>query len=94
MEDIYQSLAGTDVLVAEVSTGLFEAVGLVERIFVWDTSKSRFSLPVHPFESIESADQLAETLMGSSAPLGINVSDIWASDWRSRFIKFIGGATR
>ena len=36
--DIYPSLARAEVVVAEVSTGLFEAVGLTRRIFVWNTA--------------------------------------------------------
>lgn len=89
--DIYVSLSKSDTVIGEVSTGLFEAVGLARRIFVWGTPKSRFGLPDHPFSSFKTAADLA--LMLSDPGKG-SVSDeameaVWASDWQTRFKNFV-----
>jgi hypothetical protein len=90
--DIYPSLARAEVVVAEVTTGLFEAVGLARRIFVWNTPKSRFGLPNHPFATFDTAQDLAR-LVEKDRSEGIVSGDaseeIWASDWQGRFRGFI-----
>ncbi|MCG9026044.1 hypothetical protein [Laribacter hongkongensis] len=89
--DIYASLAQSEAVVAELSTGLFEGVGLARRIFVWDTPKSRFGLPNHPFARFSDAAALATALQvpqeGDLAPE--QRESIWASDWRTRFSEFL-----
>jgi hypothetical protein len=89
--DIYASLARSEAVVAELSTGLFEGVGLARRIFVWDTPKSRFNLPAHPFARFSDAAALATALQaqeeGDLAPE--QRESIWASDWRKRFTEFL-----
>jgi hypothetical protein len=89
--DIYTSLASTHSVVAELSTGLFDAVGLAQRIFVWDTEKSRFGLPEHPFAKFESASQLAEAIrIPDRGILDVSgIESIWASDWQRRFSTFL-----
>ncbi|MDP3283726.1 MAG: hypothetical protein Q8M56_04810, partial [Desulfobacterales bacterium] len=49
-QDIYSSFREAGSVVSEVSTGLFEAIGLVPKVFIWDTPKARFGFPVHPFQ--------------------------------------------
>lgn len=89
--DIYTSLAQSEAVVAELSTGLFEGVGLARRIFVWDTPKSLFNLPSHPFARFSDAAALATALQapqeGDLAPE--QQESIWASDWRTRFSEFL-----
>jgi hypothetical protein len=91
VSDIYLSLANVHAVIAEVSTGLFDAVGLADRIFVWNTAKSRFSLPEHPFSSFHSAPDLARKLQNSHEDglPSVDPEEIWASDWQSRFKGFI-----
>jgi hypothetical protein len=91
--DIYLSLANVHAVISEVSTGLFDAVGFADRIFVWNTAKSQFSLPDHPFSSVHSAPDLASKLQnsdGDGVP-SVDPEEIWASDWQSRFREFIDG---
>jgi len=89
--DIYASLVQSEAVVAELSTGLFDGVGLARRIFVWDTPKSRFGLPHHPFARISDAAALGTALQapqeGDLAPE--QRESIWASDWRTRFTEFL-----
>lgn len=89
--DIYVSLASTEAVIAELSTGLFDAINLSRRIFVWDTPKSRFGLPCHPFASVANGAMLAEALSrpetGTLSPA--EIESIWASGWRDRFLEFL-----
>jgi hypothetical protein len=90
--EIYASFAKADVVVAELSTGLFEAVGLTQRIFVWNTAKSRFGLPNHPFASFDRVTDLAQMIKehkDSGIVSGMAPEEIWASDWQGRFRGFI-----
>lgn len=92
--DIYASLAQSEAVVAELSTGLFDGVGLARRIFVWDTPKSRFGLPNHPFVRFSDVAALATALQapqeGDLAPE--QCESIWASDWRTRFTEFLAAS--
>lgn len=89
--DIFVSLASTEAVIAELSTGLFDAIGLSRRIFVWDTPKSRFGLPSHPFLAVPNAAGLAAALSqkdtGTLSPQ--ERESIWASGWRDRFLEFL-----
>ena len=90
--DLYQSLRTAHTVVSEVSTGLFEAVGVVKRILIWDTPKSRFGYPSHPFKKFSSVDALLEELEKSDGCVhGEAISDeqIWSNSWRCNFDAFI-----
>lgn len=89
--DIYDSFRESDVVVSEVSTGLFEAIGLVPRVFVWDTPKARFTIPRHPFTGFREPEELLELLRDSA---GGRVDDdakekVWAPHWRNTYATFI-----
>lgn len=89
--DLYSSLASAEVVIGEASTALFEAVGLVPRIFVWDTAKSRFYLGDHPFERFADAAELVE-LLAADEPGRVQqalTDALWADDWKERFQGFI-----
>jgi hypothetical protein len=90
-QDIYESFLTAHAVVSEVSTGLFEAVGLADRIFVWNTPKSRFCYPQHPFESVQSEDDLADQLVSqvSYTSTAVSAQDIWATDWRKNYLEFL-----
>ncbi len=88
--DLYSSFANAQAVVAESSTALFEALGLVPRVFAWDTPKSRFYLGSHPFEPALDPADLVARLAGpppSDAPAS---ASLWADDWESRFREFLG----
>jgi hypothetical protein len=89
--DIYASFAAAGVVVSEASTGLFEAVGIVERIFALETPRARFSLPRHPFASCEGAADLAhEIVEGALGRIGAaEAAGIWAPDWQRNYREFL-----
>ncbi len=89
--DLYDALRGAHAVVSELSTGLFEAVGLVDHIFIWDTPKSRFTFPRHPFAAFQDADHLAMQLEKNTASAwnADEVARIWQPDWRTQYLRFL-----
>jgi hypothetical protein len=92
--DLYASLATAHAVTSEVSTGLFEAVGIADRIMVWDTPKSRFGYPVHPFERFTTVDDLVRLLAKDEAGRlsAAQLESIWASDWQAHYVAFLAEA--
>lgn len=90
-QDIYESFRKSAVVVAEASTGLFEAIGLVPKIFIWDTAKSRFSYPKHPFHRFSDAEELVHLIHTNSAGRvsAQQMESIWASNWKQNYLAFI-----
>ena len=88
--DIYVSLSGARAVIGEASTGLFEAMGLAERVFVWHTDKAQFKLPVHPFETFKDQDDLAAQLSSPPAKRqSIPAQAIWADGWLTNYQAFL-----
>jgi hypothetical protein len=96
--DLYESLAATRTVIAERSTALFEAVGLVPEVLVWDTPKSQFYLGEHPFPRFRDVHEAVSLLSGPMPPSVAEQfgADVWAADWERRFsdyaAPFIGTA--
>ena len=89
--DLYASLQSAHAVVSEVSTGLFEAAGVADRIFIWDTPKAGFSYPNHPFQAFTSAETLMDQLdQSDSGRLAASASAaIWAPAWRENYLEFL-----
>lgn len=90
-QDIYSSFRDAGAVVSEVSTGLFEAIGLVPKVFIWNTHKARFGFPVHPFQGFSNANELAHMCLDSSAGLvdAKQMESIWAPNWQRNYLDFI-----
>lgn len=90
-EDLYTSLGGAHAVVSELSTGLFEAVGLAEKLFVWDTPKARFGFPTFPFQPFKNADELIELLSDDRAGRldDSKVEATWSTGWRDNYASFL-----
>lgn len=89
-QDIYQSFQTCGAVVSEVSTGLFEAVGLVRSVFIWDTSKSRFAFPSHPFFRFQTVGELASAIQTGKGAISAEQNDqIWSPDWQRRYADFL-----
>lgn len=91
--DIYESFKDAYAVISELSTGLFEAVGLVQRIFILDTRKSRFAFPDHPFGVFTTIEdflwQLREAHQGELN--SEQCAKIWAPNWRENYQSFLEG---
>lgn len=95
-QDIYSSFREAGAVVSELSTGLFEAIGLVPKVFIWNTPKARFAFPVHPFQGFSDANELAHLILDESAGRvsAQNMTSIWAPNWQRNYLDFIEKAIR
>jgi hypothetical protein len=87
--DLYASLGTAVAVIGETSTALFEAIGIVPRVFVWDTPKSRFYLGDHPFERFAGVEELAAMVAVPRAATRVPADDVWAEGWDERFQRFV-----
>ena len=89
--DIYISFSSARVVVGEMSTGLFEAVGIADEICMWRTPRSVFSFPTHPFREFETVEELATILEQDQSELPRHVvpGEIWADQWQQRYNDFL-----
>lgn len=88
--DIYESFGSAYVVAGEVSTGLFEAAGIVPKVLLWETSKARFSYPVHPFSAFSDVQQFAAAILApEGGQLSVVQDDIWAPDWRGNYRRYL-----
>lgn len=89
--DIYAAFRTAHAVVSEVSTGLFEAVGVADRILIWDTPKARFYYPEHPFAFFTDAADLTDKINdGKTGILEMQDLDrIWAPNWKENYLRFI-----
>lgn len=92
--DLYLSLGGAHAVISEVSTGLFEAAGLADKLFMWDTPKTRFGYPQHPFQAFETPERLLELLADpdSGQLTAASHESIWAPSWRDNYQRFLAAA--
>ena len=90
--DLYASLRTAHAVVSEMSTGLFDAAGVADKLFMWNTAKSRFGFPVHPFQSFATAAVLLDLLdQDHCGRLDESQLDaIWAPHWRRNYVDFVG----
>jgi hypothetical protein len=90
-KDIYSSFQLAKAVVSEVSTGLFEAIGLVPKVFIWDTPKARFGYPLHPFQVFSDATELAHLVLDESAgQVGVQqMESIWTPNWKRNYLNFL-----
>ena len=93
--DIYQTLPRADAVIGEVSTALFDSIGLARRIFVWSTAKSLWGLPNHPFATFETPEEFGEKVRDPDHGVAsvTDVDEFWAPDWRSRFTSYVESIT-
>lgn len=89
--DIYDAFSEAAIVVSEISTGLFEAIGLVDHIVIWNTPKAVFNFPEHPFQAVDDAGQLAEALRSDGLRrIGQDQAhDVWAPSWRTNYLAFL-----
>ncbi len=90
-ENLYERLAGTYAVIGEISTALFEAVGLVHKIFVVNNEITTFGLPECPFEQFDSIEELKTRLFSDNSG-NVNetiAASIWADGWENNYREFI-----
>jgi len=90
-KDVYEAFKTTECLMSETSTGLFEAIGLVNRIFLWSTPKSSFCFTKHPFAPFSDVHDLIDKVRdGESGKLGLSTAEeFWAPNWKRNYRTFL-----
>lgn len=78
-----------DMVVSELSTGLFEAVGVVENIVMWETEKTKFFYPELPFPSFRTLEQLEPLILANDIMQKLTAEDLWAPNWQLNYRKFV-----
>lgn len=89
--DLYSLLQKTDFLISEISTVLFEAIGLVPHCMIWRTPYSSFILPRSPFQDFTTSDELIR-LIQTPAVQEMSASDFWDENWEKNYRRFIADA--
>lgn len=88
--DIYVAFLQAHTVISEVSTGMFEAVGLAERVIILGSNKARICYPDQPFAMANSAQDIVDIVQGAK-PGRPTVSEerFWAPDWCQNYRKFL-----
>lgn len=87
--DIYEAFMSALAVVSEVTTGTFEALGVVPHVFVRDSGNVRFHYPDNPFAVFTSAEDLCSRIGLSANGSTTQSSAMWADDWELRYAEFL-----
>lgn len=89
--DLYQALFSAKVVISESSTGLFEAIGVVNKIFVKESLNAKFSMPNNPFETFKTTSELIEKIL--SPDCGVitkeDSANYWAENSEQKYDNFV-----
>jgi hypothetical protein len=88
LDNLYESFANTDIVVAAVTTALFEAIGQVDEIYVLKNNLSDFYTPNSPFEKVDSIKEIKVKLR-SPQKNNFKKQDFWADDPVENYKKFM-----
>lgn len=86
--NLYKSLESASFIVSEISTVLFEAIGLVPNIIMWRTNYSKFILEKSPFISFETQEELLG-LISKEKQDNTELSEFifWDENWKENYFK-------
>lgn len=86
--NLYKSLESAEFIVSEISTVLFEAIGLVPNIIMWRTSYSKFILEKSPFISFETQEELLRLILKEKRDNAkLSQSFFWDENWKDNYFK-------
>jgi len=88
---IKDAIYSAHAVISEVSTGLFEAVGISNKILVWDTPKARFCYPDLPFERVSDPEDLIQKINDkTSGQVSPSLAEsLWEPNWKDNYMSFI-----
>jgi len=85
-KNVYKSLADKDVVIAEMTTVLYESLNIVPKILMLRTKKSMFNIPDHPFQEIKSLDQVIKKIKANeNFNNKIKLNTVFKNDWEKNF---------
>lgn len=89
-KEIYNSLNNASTVISEISTVLFEAIGICDNIIVMNTSYSRAQLPYHPFTTCTSIAEVVQLLKCDSIGEKKTIdNEIWSTNSINKFKHFV-----
>jgi len=89
--DVYRSMAGAALVVGDITTLMFEAVGLGVPTRVIDCDIARNRMPTSIFQFLDYAEvpELLHGRVADSRPDSKVRTQVWASDWQARYQDFV-----
>lgn len=87
--ELYQELAESYAVISEMSTVMYEAVGLAERILIWRTQYSMNTAPENPFAEFKTSEELFALLEKESFISTYKECDFWNENIEKNYIAFL-----
>lgn len=81
---IYEAFNNCDIIISEISTGLFDAIDFVPKILVWKTPKTTFNNIKYPFQEFTTIEEFYEIY--SSHSVGLISEDIKNKIWNKNCV--------
>jgi hypothetical protein len=90
-DNLYERLSRSYAVVGEISTALFEAIGLSDRIFAWNSAMTAFGMPDCPFDRFDNASHLSGMLFadGCGRIDEVLTARIWTRGWKANYKQFV-----
>ena len=89
-ENVFKSLSDKEIVVGEMSTVLYESLGIVSKVFILRTKKSEFVLPSHPFKEIRNIKNLIKEInLNKKNNLRIDLKDYFEKNWEKNYKKYL-----
>lgn len=93
--DVYRSIAQSMLIVGDLSTLMYEALGLGRAVRIIDTDATRARMPSDLFQFLDYQTISSELAELAEAPQACRATErasesIWASDWKTRYRAFVG----
>jgi len=90
--DVYRSIAGAALVVGDITTLMFEAIGLGVPVRVIDCDIARRRMPTSIFRFLDYAEVPALFTQQTRQAIRNDAlqEHVWASDWRARYRDFVG----
>ena len=89
-ENVYKSLSDKEVIVAEMSTVLYEALNIVPKILILRTKKSIFYVPKHPFTEVKNIDDLIDKIKDNKKfNTKVTLKKYYNKNWKKNFKNYL-----
>lgn len=89
-QNIYKSLSDKEIVIAEMSTVLYNSLNIVPKIFILRTKKSKFAIPHHPFNEIKDINGLIKKINSSrKIYTKVILKEYFNENWKKNYSKYL-----
>lgn len=89
-ENIFKSLKRKEIVIGELSTVLFDAIGYIPNIFIWRTPKSMFNLTKHPFIEVKNVEEFADKINNIHVQKNkFRINMYYKKNWKKNFQRYL-----